>query len=93
MCVRYGYAVGRWTTLACAVGWPRREVPTLCRIVRAESGGNPRAYNPSGCAGLLQLSRYWYRVKWSFDPFNARANLRHGRMVWRLCGWDAWVTY
>jgi len=90
---RYGERVGRWADDAIRAGWPEAQLWTLGRIIRAESGGNPRAYNPSGCGGLLQLSRYWYADKWHFDPYRPDLNLRYGLRVWRLCGWRAWVTY
>lgn len=68
-------------------------MPTLGRIIALESGGYAGAYNPSGCAGLLQLAPYWYRDKWHFGPFDPQLNLRYGRRVWRSSGWHAWSTY
>lgn len=89
----YGGGVERWRGLALEVGWSAAELPTLLRIMRAESGGNPRAYNASsGCAGLLQLAPCWYH-KWSFDPFDPRLNLAYGLRVKQACGWGAWVTW
>mgnify|MGYP005854425659 FL=1 len=89
----YGSRVGRWADDAIRAGWPDAQLWTLGRIIRAESGGDPRAYNPSGCAGLLQLSRYWYAGRWRFDPYSPELNLRYGLRVWKLCGWRAWVTW
>jgi len=72
--------------------WPASQVEYALVIMRRESGGQPRAYNQSGCAGLFQLSRYWYSSKWDFDPFDPEQNVKHAAMVWRLCDWHAWVT-
>jgi len=72
--------------------WPASQVEYALVIMRRESGGRPSAYNPSGCAGLFQVSRYWYSSKWHFDPFDPEQNVKHAAMVWRLCGWHAWVT-
>lgn len=90
----YGGGVERWRGLALEVGWSEAELPTLLRIIRAESGGNPRACNASSrCAGLLQLHPCWWDGRWSFDPFDPRLNLAYGLKVKRLSGWSAWVTY
>jgi hypothetical protein len=67
-------------------------MPTLARIIAAESGGNPSAYNASsGCAGLLQLAPCHYRGR--FDPLRPRANLACGLKLWRGSGWQPWTTY
>ncbi len=88
----YGAATGRWVRLSRRVGWPWREMPTLARIIAAESGGNPSAYNASsGCAGLLQLAPCHYRGR--FDPLRPRANLACGLKLWRGSGWQPWTTY
>jgi hypothetical protein len=90
----YGGGVERWRGLALEVGWSEAELPTLLRIIRAESGGNPRAFNASSrCSGLLQLHPCWWDGRWSFDPFDPRLNLAYGLKVKRLSGWSAWVTY
>lgn len=62
------------------------------RVIHAESRGDPRATNGQ-YRGLLQLSSWWYAGRWHFDPYDARANLRYGHLVRRLCGWRAWSTY
>jgi hypothetical protein len=88
----YGSRVGRWADDAIRAGWPAGELWTLGRIIRAESRGDPRAYNSgSGCAGLLQLAPCHYRGR--FDPFDARRNLACGLKLWRGSGWRPWVTY
>lgn len=89
--VTYG---GPWGALAVSVGWSESELPTLRRIIEAESAGNPRAYNAeSGCAGLLQLHPCWYNDYWHFDPYDPRLNLLYGLKVKRMYGWDQWSTY
>jgi len=90
----YGARVGRWLRLARRTGWAWVDMPTLMRIIAAESIGDREALNCySRCAGLLQLHPCWYAGRWHFDPYNARLNLRYGLRVRRLCGWRAWVTY
>lgn len=85
---------GPWGALAVSVGWSEEELPTLRRIIEAESGGNPRAYNSSsGCAGLLQLHPCWYNDYWHFDPYDPRLNLLYGLKVKRMYGWSQWSTY
>ena len=92
--VHYGSGAEQWRGLALEVGWSEAELPTLLRIIRAESGGNPRAFNASSrCSGLLQLHPCWWDGRWSFDPFDPRLNLAYGLKVKRLSGWSAWVTY
>ena len=90
----YGARTGRWVRLSRRTGWPWPELPTLTRVIDAESNGRPAAVNSAtGCAGLLQLHPCWYAGRWQFDPTIPRLNLRYGLRVWRLCGWGAWVTY
>lgn len=89
--VSYG---GPWGALAASVGWSESELPTLRRIIEAESGGNPRAHNSSsGCAGLLQLHPCWYNGYWHFDPYDPRLNLLYGLKVKRMYGWSQWSTW
>jgi hypothetical protein len=76
--------------LARRVGWPGGQIPELLRIVDRESGGNPHAKNPTSTAsGLMQFLAEWWAGKW--DPFCARANLRHGYLAWRKVGWQPWA--
>lgn len=85
---------GPWAVLASEVGWSEAELPTLMRIIKAESGGSPRAYNESsGCSGLLQLHPCWYNDYWHFDPFDPRLNLLYGLKVKRMYGWSQWSTW
>jgi hypothetical protein len=88
----YGRSVGRWADDAIDVGWPDAALWTLGRIIRAESGGSPRARNAySGCAGLLQLAPCHWRGK--FDPLHVRLNLAYGLKLYRGSGWRPWTTY
>jgi hypothetical protein len=81
--------------LAGQTGWPRSEWGTLCYVIYRESRGNPTATNSSSAAaGLLQFMPQWYLGQWSFapfDPYDPRANLRHGRLLWGEQGWTPWA--
>ena len=83
--------------------WPRlvrayfgRATAVAMCVVRAESGGDPRALNPSsGAAGLFQLMPQWYRGTWGlrpFDPFDAAANVLNAHRVFARAGhtWTPW---
>lgn len=86
----YGTAVGRWVRLARRTGWPWPALPDLMFVIKRESGGDPRAANPtSSASGLLQLMA----VHWSgrFDPFVARLNLAYGAKLWRGSRFAAWA--
>jgi hypothetical protein len=88
----YGSSVGRWADEAIGAGWPDGALWTLGRILRAESGGDPRARNSySGCSGLLQLAPCHWRGK--FDPFDPARNLAYGLKLYRGSGWRPWTTY
>jgi len=86
----FGPDVGRWVWLAREVGWPRECLPTLMAVIARESGGDPRAANPtSSAAGLLQFLSLWWAGRW--NPFEPRAALRHGYLAWRAAGWQPWA--
>jgi len=86
----YGVDVGRWVQLARDVGWPREQLATLMMVIRRESGGSPKAQNPtSSASGLLQFLSPWWAGKW--DPFDPRQNLRHGYLAWKASGWAPWA--
>jgi hypothetical protein len=66
-------------------------------IINRESGGSPKAKNPSSTAsGLLQfLAFHWDGsgdYGWRFSPFDARQNLKHGYLLYRKCGWSPWAV-
>ena len=93
----YGINVARWVWLADDVGWPYPEWPTLMMVVDRESGGSPKAQNPSGAAGLLQLMPGWYNGTYygnmpDFDPHIPRLNLKYGLWGWKVDGWIPWAV-
>lgn len=49
--------------LAVSLGWPKTELATLIRVVKAESGCYPWAHNVSdpngGSIGLMQINGFW----------------------------------
>lgn len=91
-----GGGCGGWDGLVASL-WPAEQVATACRILACESGGNPRAYNPSGASGLFQIMPLWAedfgRVTGQpyydgrFDPY---ANATFARWLWGESGWQPW---
>ena len=77
----------RWIPLARHCGWPERAIPMLRKVIRRESGGNPRC-SYCGHLGLLQIARYHTTV----DLFNPNTNLRYGYLMWRRLGWAPWAA-
>lgn len=60
-------------------------VDLLMRVMRAESGGNPRIVSPKGAMGCMQIMpdtwRYLTaRYRLDSDPFNARMNMIGGAL-------------
>ena len=87
---QYGASVGRWVWLSRRVDWPWTQVPQLMYVVDRESNGDPDAKNTvSSASGLLQFLSDWWAGKW--DPFDPRANLRHGYLAWREVQWTPWA--
>lgn len=89
-----GSGAARWRPLALWVGWPEYTLGTLSAIIYRESSGRPRALNPSGAAGLLQMMPGWYRGQWgipAFNPFDPEQNLRAGYLIWSRSGWQPWA--
>jgi len=84
---KYGYAQleGLWIN----AGGPARMAPLMAAIAEAESGGNPRARNPSGASGLWQI----LGNPFPGDPFNPETNARMAVAKWKSQGLGAWVTY
>jgi len=66
-------------------------------IADRESHYQPRAYNPSGCAGIYQhMLRYWpgRAAEYGFhgwSAFNARANIIVTMRMVHLSGWGPWA--
>ena len=63
--------------------WP---VNTMVAICEAESGGNPYAYNPSGCYGLFQINGYG-------AVYNPAQNIADAYQKYLSQGLNAWTTY
>lgn len=65
-------------------------------VMRAESGGNPRAVSHAGAQGLMQIMPpTWTLLARRFglgsDPFDARANIHGGAAYLRMM-WDRYRT-
>ena len=93
---RYSPKVVRWVKLSHEVGWPWREMDILMMVIDRESGGAPKAKNPTSTAsGLMQfLAFHWDGsgdYGWRFDPFNPRSNLLYGHKLWKKLGWQPWA--
>jgi len=84
--------VERWRDLVAA-HFPAAQVDKALRVMHCESRGNPRAYNKSTAAGLMQVhhaswgDHFGVSVEDLFDP---GTNLRIARKVWDIQGWGAW---
>ena len=71
-------------------------VDTALAIADRESQFRPRAYNPSGCAGIYQhMLRYWpgRAADYGFpgwSAFNARANIIVTIKMVKRGGWGPW---
>ncbi|MEY4372940.1 MAG: hypothetical protein RL219_1709 [Actinomycetota bacterium] len=85
--------VERWHGLALEQGWSEANWKRLSCVIRIESGGNPRARNPSSAAGLLQI-HYRSHQRWvGPDPavlFDPATNLRYGLRLFKASGWRPW---
>lgn len=60
-------------------------IDVILRVMRAESGGNPRALSPKGAMGCMQIMPGTWRtlsVRYNLgnDPFDARRNMIGGAM-------------
>jgi len=82
-----GTGADRWIPLARHAGWPESAIPMLRKVIKRESGGNPRC-SYCGHLGLLQIARYHTAV----DLFNPNTNLRYGYLMWRRLGWAPWAA-
>ena len=102
---RYGAPVGRWVYAARRAGFTWSQLGTLFPIMLRESGGDPRAKNPSSTAsGLGQfLAFFWdgsdsyfrslfrkYHLAYPWNPFDGWQNLLHWRVVVKELGWVPW---
>ena len=72
-----------------------KDAPTALKIMKAESGGNPKAIhkNKNGTidTGLLQVnSVHGYSKEFLLDPEN---NIKVAKKIFDKQGWNAWATY
>jgi hypothetical protein len=92
-----GSGVKRWIPLMLWVGFHRHEIPTVVRVMTAESHGNENADNGI-CVGGMQIHMCWWRDKWHVTRARAKT------MLWNLTaalwivrhdprGWLNWATY
>ena len=82
------------------------QIDTALYVAERESGFNPNAYNPSGCAGIYQhmtrywssrvatfLDRPWFRrmfPDWEPSVYDPRANIWVTALMVRAGGWGPW---
>jgi hypothetical protein len=84
-----GFSKARLAGLWIRAGGPSPIANLMAAIARAESGGNPNAYNPSGATGLWQILG-------AILPGNLRdpmVNARNAVAKYRTQGLGAWETY
>jgi Transglycosylase SLT domain len=67
----------------------------MSRIMNAESGCSPSAYNRSGATGLMQIMKMWADDCGGTpaDLFDPVFNINCAFHVWQVQGWPAWSTY
>lgn len=94
----------QYEQMARQVGWPKKEIPYLSKIIARESSCFPRAWNRKdpygGSHGLAQLNGsnkgFFIRkglVKVSMvELWKPRRNLRAALALWKECGWACWGT-
>jgi hypothetical protein len=93
----YSPDVGRWVSLARREGWVWGTIPQLMYVIDRESGGAPKAKNPTSTAtGLLQMLQAWWDgtwFGWVFDPTDPAAALHYGWKAYhdRGLGWQPWA--
>lgn len=91
-----GHPCSEWFDLAIEAGFtPDQWVSPMSRIMQAESGCNPGAYNRSGATGLMQVMKMWADDcgGTSEDLFDPAFNINCAFHVWQVQGWPAWSTY
>jgi Transglycosylase SLT domain len=72
-----------------AAGGPPGAAHLMAAIAMAESGGNPRAFNPSGASGLWQI----LGLPFPGNPFDPLTNARMAVSKYRSQGLGAWEAY
>jgi phage-related protein len=84
------YGLSGLESLWMSAGGPAGAAHVAAAIALAESGGNPRAHNPSGASGLWQILGQVFPGD-IFSPFiNARNAVRK---YYQAGGFSPWVTY
>ena len=83
------YSYAQLEALWVGAGGPASVEAAAATIAECESGGNPRAYNPSGASGLWQI----LGVPFPGDPFNGPVNARMAVAKYRAAGdsFSPWV--
>jgi hypothetical protein len=82
---------GSYAAMIAAVGLPS----IFNAIVRAESGGNPRAHNASGASGLLQIMMPLHQglvSRYGGDVFDPMTNLRVAKHLYDQSGLAPWTA-
>lgn len=91
-----GECAGWYDTIVAYFG--QDQASRACRVMLCESGGNPRAYNPSGASGLFQVMPGWAdeyeqvtRQPYYDGRFNGDANTMFAAWLLAHGGWSHWV--
>lgn len=93
--------------LAQRAGFQPQDAQKFAAVVLAESGGNPRAYNPNASTGdnsygLAQVNmlgslgparRKEFGLSRNEELFNPETNIRAAKRIWDTSGPHAWTTY
>lgn len=91
--------------LAKGAGFSGNDVNIAVAVALAESGGNPRAHNPTppdDSYGLWQINmlgsmgpdrRKRYGLSSNEDLYQPATNARVAYGIWQGSGWKAWTTY
>lgn len=70
--------------------WDEPHTSRMLRIMRCESGGDPRAYNGrTGVKGLFQVHPLWQKP-WPGDYYDPWTNAAVAYQVWLEQGYRAW---
>jgi hypothetical protein len=83
------YSVAGMAALWRSIGGAANLAHLMGAIGKAESGGDPRAHNPSGASGLWQI----LGLPFPGDPFNPTTNARMARSKYLSQGLGAWEAY
>lgn len=90
--------------LAAEVGWPRKEIARVSKIMARESSCFARAWNQKdpygGSHGLMQINgsnkgflmREGIVRQSMVELWKPRRNLVAALALWRECGWSCWGT-